>query len=116
MSYSQITIQRKFLRHVTYPVPCLAPDSLQVETANARLTFARLQQSAEHFKCRGLASPVGTEQAEDFASPDGERDMVGSGKCSETFGETFRLYHRITIFFDHAHIFRHDRFTLRNAP
>src|ERR1700758_895723 len=114
MSYSQITIQRKFLRHITYPVPCLAPGSLQVETANAGLTFARLQQSAEHFKCSGLAGRIWTEQAEDFASLDGDPDMVGSGECSETFGETFRLNRRIPIFLERAHIFRHDRFALRN--
>src|SRR6516165_2287867 len=116
MSYRQITIQRELLRHVTYPVPCLASGSLQVETDNARLTFARLQQSAEHFKCSGLARPVWTEQAKDFASSDGERNMVGSGECSETFRETFGLNHRITIFLDHAHVFRHDRLALRNAP
>ena len=47
----------------------------------------RRQQAAQHAERRGLAGPVGAEQAENLAAGDGEAHVVDGDEGAEAAGE-----------------------------
>ena len=50
-------------------------------------TLARRQQAGKHLHRRGLAAPVGAEEAEDFTAPDAEGHAVDGNEVAKAHGQ-----------------------------
>ena len=63
-----------------------------VEAGDETLARGRHDQRRQHPAERGLARAVGSEQAEQFAAPHLEVDVVDGGEVAEALSEFARLY------------------------
>ena len=54
-----------------------------------RLAFTGFEQAGQHLHGRGFAAAVGAEEAEDFAAPDFEADIVDGCEAAETASQSF---------------------------
>src|SRR3546814_8494360 len=65
--------------------------ALRVLAHDAHRARADVGQAQQHPDGGGLARPVGAEQAEDFAAPDLERDVVDGAQTAVPLGYAMRL-------------------------
>jgi hypothetical protein len=54
-------------------------------------SLARRQQAGKHLHRRGLAAPVGAEEAEDFTAPDAEGHAVDGNEVAKAHGQPLGL-------------------------
>src|SRR5579871_5768883 len=85
--HSEVVVEREFLRHV----PDVMLDGFRlghdVESADRGGAGGWQKQSAEHADGGGFSGAVRSEEAEDFAAPDVERDVVDGEEVAEAFDE-----------------------------
>src|SRR5260370_36421554 len=68
----------------------LAPDVQACKDSRTRIGST---DSLDHLECRSLARPVGSKHPEDFALPDGERNIIDDGLMMIAFHQATHLYH-----------------------
>ena len=83
LGHRQLPVERKLLGHVPDALPGRGPGAAQVHAGHAQRAACGREQPAEHAKRRGLARPVGPEQAEDLAPVDVEADVVDGGEAAK---------------------------------
>ena len=84
---AELLVQRDFLRHNTDDAFNLQRLSGYRVTANNGIPAGRFQQAREHGDGCSFASAIRSQQTEDFASLDVERDTIHGGEIAELFNQ-----------------------------
>src|SRR5262249_2968136 len=66
--HAELAVEREFLRHIAEPGSCAGSGVTQINAGDAQRSAGRGEQAAEHTEGGGLASSIGSQQAEDFAA------------------------------------------------
>ena len=87
LAHGEIGVEREALAHVADVAPDLVALGADVESRDVRRALARREKSDEHLDRGRLARAVGAQEAEDFAGPDVEGDVIDRDERSEAARE-----------------------------
>ena len=94
---SQVVVKRKLLAHVADITLHQFVLRRHIEASNGRVSVGWLRKSAKHSHGGSLSGTICTEEPENLALIDIERNMVRRDKVAELFREIFR-YNDFFIF------------------
>ena len=91
LAHRQLAVEREALGHEADATAGGEVAGVERLSEQQRLTLARGQQPGEHLHRGGLAAAVGTQEAENLATPDAEIHPIHRGEVAEAHREVARL-------------------------
>ena len=87
LAYRDFAVERERLGHVADAAAGAQIMRVHFMAEQPGPTLARRQQAGKHLHRRGLAAPVGAEEAEDFTAPDAEGHAVDGNEVAKAHGQ-----------------------------